>query len=227
MTDLQTRLFAEQDLSYRAFNSRLLPTVNPETVIGVRTPRLRAIAKEIAGSPQAAVFLAELPHRYYEENNLHAFLIERIGDYNATVAELDRFLPYVDNWGTCDSMSPKCFRRHRSELRREIDRWLASPHVYAVRFAIRMLMNEFLDDEFSPDDLARLAAIQTEEYYIRMMVAWYFATALAKRYQAILPYLRENRLDPVVIAKAIRKSRESFRISQEQKDELLRIARDS
>ena len=214
MTDLQTRLFAEQDLSYRAFNSRLLPTVNPETVIGVRTPRLRAIAKEIAGSPQAAVFLAELPHRYYEENNLHAFLIERIGDYNATVAELDRFLPYVDNWGTCDSMSPKCFRRHRSELRR-------------VRFAIRMLMNEFLDDEFSPDDLARLAAIQTEEYYIRMMVAWYFATALAKRYQAILPYLRENRLDPVVKAMAIRKARESFRISQEQKDELLRIARDS
>lgn len=227
MNELQSRLFSMQDPAYRAFNSRLLPTVDPETIIGVRTPQLRSLAKELAKTPQAAVFLAELPHRYYEENNLHAFLIERIGDYNATVAELDRFLPYVDNWGTCDSMSPKCFRRHRSELRREIDRWLASPHVYAVRFAIRMLMNEFLDDEFSPDDLARLAAIQTEEYYIRMMVAWYFATALAKRYQAILPYLRENRLDPVVKAMAIRKARESFRISQEQKDELLRIARDS
>ena len=221
MTEIQNRLFAMQDVAYRAFGIKLLPNVDPDAVIGVRTPQLRTFAKELAGTEAATAFLAELPHRYYEENNLHAFLIERIGDYRATIAALDAFLPYVDNWATCDSLSPKCFRRHHAELRCEIDRWLASAHPYTVRFAIRMLMNEFLGEDFLPSDAERLAAIRTEEYYIRMMVAWYFATALAKRYDDVLPYL--ERLDPWTKAMTIRKARESYRVSDDRKEELKRL----
>ena len=223
MTELQNRLFAMRDDAYRTFQCKLMPTVDPETVIGVRTPQLRKLAKEFAGTEQASAFLAELPHRYYEENNLHAFLIERIGDYHATVAALDAFLPFVDNWATCDSLSPKCFRRHRVELRGEIDRWLALPHTYTVRFAIKLLMTEYLDDGFLPSDADRLAAIRSEEYYIRMMVAWYFATALAKRYDDVLPYLRGDRLDPWTKAMTIRKARESYRVTDAHKAELQRL----
>ena len=223
MTELQARLFSMQDTAYRAFQRKLMPTVDPETVIGVRTPQLRVLAKEIAGTESANEFLSDLPHRYYEENNLHAFLIELIGDYRKTVTALDAFLPYVDNWATCDSLSPQCFRRHHTELRREIDRWLASAHPYTVRFAIRILMNEFLGADFLPFDAERLAAIRTDEYYIRMMVAWYFATALAKRYDEILPYL--ECLDPWTKAMTIRKARESYRVSDDRKAELQRLLR--
>ncbi len=226
MTDLQKHLFSLADPTYRAFQIRLMPTVDPETVIGVRTPALRAYAKEIAGTTAAQTFLADLPHRFYEENNLHAFLIERMGDYQETVNALNRFLPYVNNWATCDSLSPKCFRRNHAGLRREIDQWLASRHPYAQRFAVKTLMSEFLGSDFSSSDPARLAAIVTDEYYLQMVIAWYFATALAKRYEEIIPYFRAGRLDPQIRAMALRKARESYRISEAQKRELQRIADD-
>lgn len=218
------RLFAMQDASYRDFTSRLTPTVAPETVIGVRIPLLRQYAKEIAGSAEAEAFLRELPHRRLEENHLHAFLIERIGDYRKTIDALDIFLPYVDNWATCDSMSPRCFRKHHRELRPEIDRWLASEHPYAVRFAVKLLMNEFLDGDFLPEDPERLCRVPTDEYYVRMAIAWYFATGLAKRYEIFLPYLRADALDGETRRLAIRKARESLRLTAGQKEELAKIA---
>ena len=223
ISDLQATLLSMQDLPYRRFQIPLIPTVNPETVIGIRTPKLRAFAGEYVKTEGAAAFLRDQPHTYFEENNLHAFLIERMRYYGAVIAALDAFLPYVNNWATCDSLSPKCFRKHHAELRREIDRWLASPHIYVVRFAIKTLMNEFLGDDFLPDDPARLAAFQTDEYYLQMMIAWYFATALAKRFDDILPYFRTGALDPTIRKMAVRKAKDSFRITKEQKELLNRI----
>ena len=224
MNDIETlvreRLFAMQDVSYKEFHSALMPTVNPDLIIGVRTPALRKFAAEFAKTPDAADFLRILPHTYYEENNLHAFLIEKIGDFDDTVAALNTFLPYVDNWATCDMMSPKCFGRHLPELLSPIRAWLASPHPYAVRFGIGMLMKFYLDEAFSPDYPAMVAAVEREEYYIKMMVAWYFATALAKQYDAVLPYITERRLDAWTHNKAIQKAVESYRISSEQKEYL-------
>ena len=220
---LQRELLSMQDLSYRKFQLPLIPSVNPETVIGVRTPALRAFAKHFSKTAEATAFLEGLPHTYFEENNLHAFLIERLGNYHQTIAALDRFLPYVDNWATCDSLSPKCFCKHRSELRKEIDRWLSSPHIYVVRFAIKTLMTEFLGDDFLPTDPERLAAYQTGEYYLQMMIAWYFATALAKRPDEILPYFRTGVLDPTIRKMAVRKAKDSYRISKKQKELLDQI----
>ena len=219
-TLVRERLFAMQDVSYKEFHSALMPTVNPDLIIGVRTPALRKFAAEFAKTPDAADFLRILPHTYYEENNLHAFLIEKIGDFDDTVAALNTFLPYVDNWATCDMMSPKCFGRHLPELLSPICAWLASPHPYAVRFGIGMLMKFYLDEAFSPEYPAMVAAVEREEYYIKMMVAWYFATALAKQYDAVLPYITERRLDAWTHNKAIQKAVESYRISAEQKDYL-------
>lgn len=220
---VQEQLLSMQDLSYRKFQIPLIPTVDPETVIGVRTPALRAFAKDFSKADGASAFLRDLPHTYFEENNLHAFLIERLGDYSKTVAALDAFLPYVDNWATCDSLSPKCFRKHHAELRKEIDRWLSSPCVYVVRFAIKTLMAEFLDADFLPNDPERLAAIQTDEYYLQMMIAWYFATALAKRYDDILPYFKTGVLNSTIRKMAVRKAKDSYRITKEQKEILSRI----
>lgn len=218
ISELQKELLFMQDLSYRKFQISLIPTVNPETVIGIRTPVLRAFAKRFAKSNEATAFLRDLPHTYFEEKNLHAFLIEQMGDYAQTIAALDAFLPYVDNWATCDSLSPKCFQKHRPELRKEIDRWLCSPHTYVVRFAIKTLMTEFLGDDFLPTDPERLAAYQTGEYYLQMMIAWYFATALAKRPDDIFPYFRTGVLNPAVRKMAVRKAKDSFRIPKEKKE---------
>ncbi len=223
MEDLRAQLFAMQDQSYRTFSIPLIPTVDPETVIGIRTPALRAFAKEFAKTKEAETFLNTLPHTYYEENNLHVFLIERLGDYNQTIDALNAFLPYVNNWATCDSLSPKCFKKHRLVLREEIDRWLCSPHTYVARFAIKTLMNEYLDVDFLPSDPERLAAFQTDEYYLQMVIAWYFATALAKRYDEILPYFRTGVLEPTIRKMAIRKAKDSFRLTKEQKENLTRL----
>lgn len=214
---LQARLLAMQDLPYRDFQCRLMPTVDPSAVIGVRTPALRAFAKSIDGTPEAAAFLAALPHRYYEENNLHGFLIERMRDYDACIAALDAFLPHVDNWATCDLMTPKVFRKHLHELLGPIRNWLASDQTYTVRFGIEMLMCFYLDDAFLPDYLGWVADVRSDEYYINMMIAWYFATALAKQYDAALPYLTERRLAPWTHNKTIQKAIESYRITDAQK----------
>ena len=217
MTPLQEKLFALRDVGYRDFSSKLIPSVPPERVIGVRTPALRAFAKDFAKTPEAADFLRALPHFYLEENNLHAFLIERIRDYDACVAALDAFLPYVDNWATCDLMSPKALGRDRARLIGDVRRWMASGQLYTVRFGIGMLMAHFLDGDFRPETLDAVAAIKTEEYYLRMMQAWYFATALAKQYEAALPVLEAGRLEPWTHNKAIQKACESRRISAERK----------
>lgn len=214
---IQQQLFALQDLEYRAFQCKLMPTVDPKTVIGVRTPELRKLAKALANTPEAAVFLQTLPHTYYEENNLHAFLLEKIQDYHQAIDALNRFLPYVDNWATCDSMCPKVLGKHLPQLLEQISRWLASGHPYTVRFGIGMLLRFYLEDAFEPGFLDMVAGIRSEEYYVNMMIAWYFATALAKQYDAALPYLQERRLPPWVHNKTIQKAVESYRVSDSQK----------
>lgn len=214
---VQTRLLELQDLKYRDFNSKLIPTVPAEAVIGVRTPELRKFAKNFAKTPEAAAFLQILPHRYYEENNLHGFLIENMKDYDQVIAALDAFLPHVDNWATCDLMRPKVFQKHLPELREQIKVWIASGHTYTIRFGIEMLMAFYLDGEFQPEYLDWVAGVRSEEYYVNMMIAWYFATALAKQYDAALPYIQQRRLEPWVHNKAIQKAIESYRITNDQK----------
>ena len=203
------RLMELQDLKYREFISKLIPTVNSETVIGVRTPAMRKLAKEISGSEEAEEFLHSLPHTYYEENNLHGCLIELIKDYDVCIEALNQFLPYVDNWATCDFIRPKVFKKHKSDLLEQIKIWLKSDHIYTVRFAIEMLMTFYLDENFSKEYLAWVAQIRSEEYYLNMMIAWYFATALAKQYEAALPYLEEQKLDQWTHNKTIQKAVES------------------
>ena len=214
---IRVRLFAMQDAKYRDFTAKLTPTVPPERIIGVRTPELRKYAVELSKTEDAAAFMAMLPHLYQEENNLHAFLIERIADYDACVAALDAFLPYVDNWATCDSMSPKCLKKQLPRLTGEIRRWMASDRVYTVRFGRGMLMRHFLDDAFDPAYLEWVAALRSEEYYINMMIAWFFATALAKQWDATLPFIVNCRLEPWVHNKAIQKAIESYRIPEDRK----------
>lgn len=214
---IQTQLWAMQDLKYRDFQCKLMPTVTPNTVIGVRTPELRKYAKELAKKPEANQFLKILPHKYYEENNLHGFLIETIKDYDRVIAELDAFLPYVDNWATCDLMRPRVLKKHLNELLIKIQEWIREEHTYTIRFGIEMLMSFYLDEQFRPEYLGLVADIRSEEYYVNMMIAWYFATALAKQYDAVLPYIEQHRLDQWTHNKAIQKALESYRISNEQK----------
>lgn len=217
---ISEELFTLQDTEYQTFQSKLMPTIPPETVIGVRTPLLRKRAKELAGTPQAESFLHDLPHRYYEENNLHAFLIEKIRDYDTALAETERFLPYINNWATCDCFCPKVFAKHKAELLISIRRWLDSGKLYTVRYAIGMLMRYYLDENFQPDYLAWVAGVHSEEYYLNMMRAWYFATALAKQPDAVLPWLTDRRLDVWTHNKTIQKAVESYRISPEMKQQL-------
>jgi 3-methyladenine DNA glycosylase AlkD len=216
-TVIQKKLFELQDAEYQQFQCRLLPNIDPDTVIGVRTPQLRRLAKELSGQPSADAFLHVLPHAYYEENNLHAFLIEEVKDYEKALELINQFLPYVDNWATCDQMSPKVFAKHRQELLKEIRIWIHSDHTYTIRFGIGALMRFYLDASFKDSYLKMISAVHSEEYYVNMMSAWFFATALAKQYESTLPYLVEHRLDPWVHNKAIQKAIESRRISPEQK----------
>lgn len=217
---IQERLFDLQDLTYRDFHSRLMPTIDKETIIGVRTPALRKLAKELKGTETAEEFLKILPHTYYEENNLHGFLLEAMKDYDECVAEVDRFLPYIDNWATCDLMTPKVFKKHLSELFTMIRGWIASGDTYTVRFGIEMLMCFYLDDAFEPKYPAMVADVRSEEYYVRMMIAWYFATALAKQWDAVIPYIENKKLDIWTHNKTIQKAVESYRITDSQKEYL-------
>lgn len=223
--EIREKLFALADEKYKAFQSKLLPTVAPECVIGVRTPALRALAKEIAGTKEAEVFLGQLPHTYFEENNLHAFLLCRIRDFDSCIAAVDAFLPYVDNWATCDQMSPKALQKDLPALRAQAEKWMRSAHPYTVRFGIGMLMQYFLDAEFSDAYPRAVAAVRSEEYYVQMMQAWYFATALAKQYEAVLPYFTEGRMDAWVQNKAIQKAIESYRVPDAHKAHLRTLKR--
>lgn len=223
MTGIQAELFALRDGEYGDFNAKLIPSIDRRRVIGVRTPELRAMAKRLHGTAQAEEFLHALPHEYFEENQLHAFLLEYEKDYSALIAALDAFLPCVDNWATCDQMNPKSLGRNKEALLAKIREWLASGRCYTVRYAIGQLMRWYLDADFKPEYADMVAAVRSEEYYVRMMAAWYFATALAKQYDAVLPYFTERKLDAWTHNKAIQKAVESYRVSDEHKTALRRL----
>lgn len=217
---LYDRLNEVRDESYREFQIRLVPNVPPETIVGVRTPDMRKIAKEVFESADRDAFLNDLPHRYYEENLIHFFVLSMIKDFDECVRRVEAFLPYVDCWPVSDQATPKAFKKNHEKLLPYIQIWIASEHVYTARFGIRMLMNEFLDADFKEEYLSLVAAKQDEDYYLKMMVAWYFATALAKRYDETVPYLEARRLDEWTHKKAIRKAIESFRVTDAHKEYL-------
>ncbi|MBO4396350.1 MAG: DNA alkylation repair protein [Eubacterium sp.] len=238
--EIRQELFNHQDKKYRDMQIRIVPSVDPESIIGVRTPILRKYAKDLAKREDVSDFLEDLPHRYFDENQLHAFIISVGKDFDVCIGNVERFLPFVDNWATCDQMSPGVFKKHRPELLKHIREWIRSDEAYTIRFGVGMLMEHFLDEDFSPEYPEMVAGIRpasgadtqdgsstskpvpagSEEYYIQMMIAWYFATALAKQYDAILPYIEEQRLAEWTHNKAIQKSIESYRITPEQKDYL-------
>ena len=215
--EIRETLFQLQDVKYRDFQSKLIPTAEADTVIGVRTPDLRKYAKKLIKREDIEGYLKSLPHRYFDENQLHAFIIIEIKDYDHCLEEVERFLPYVDNWATCDQMAPKVFAKRKEDLFERIKVWISSGETYTVRFGIGMLMRHFLDEKFDLAYPEMVAGVRSEEYYVNMMIAWYFATALAKQYDAVLPYLEEKRLDVWTHNKTIQKSVESYRISPEHK----------
>lgn len=215
--EIRSELFKMQDEKYRDFNSGLIPTVDKDVMIGVRTPELKKYAKQLTKEKKTEEFLAELPHKYFDENQLHVFLLSEIKDYKTCVNEVNKFLPYIDNWATCDQLSPKIFKKHKKELFEYIKKWIKSERTYAVRFAVGMLMEHFLTEDFELIYTEMVAEVRSEEYYINMMRAWYFATALVKQYESVLPYIEEKRLDTWTHNKAIQKAVESYRIADERK----------
>ena len=217
---IREELNLQQDTKYRDLQIRIIPTVKPETIIGVRTPELKRMAKQFGASEEIGTFLNDLPHTFFEENQLHAFIVSGMKEYEECIQALNRFLPYVDNWATCDQMSPRVFRKHPAELPEEIRKWIGSTKPYTIRFGIGMLMEHYLDESFDPAYPEAVASLRSEEYYVNMMIAWYFATALAKQYEAALPYIENHRLDDWTHNKAIQKAVESYRITPEQKEYL-------
>ena len=214
------RLLKVQDKKYRDFQIKLVPNISPDAMIGVRTPDMRNIAKEVFKSDERDAFLKELPHKFYEENLVHFFLIAMIKDFDECVKAVDEFLPYVDCWPVSDQATPKSFKNNHEKLLPHIKKWIASDHVYTARFGIRMLMNEFLGDDFKKEYLELVASKRGEDYYLKMMVAWYFATALAKQYDESVKYIEERKLDDWVLKKAIQKAVESYRVTDEHKEYL-------
>ena len=218
--EIRNELSGMQDVKYRDFQAKLIPTVEPETVIGVRTPQLRKYAGVLLKRDDVQEFLNDLPHKYFDENQLHAFIISGIKDYEKCMTEVERFLPYVDNWATCDQMSPKVFKKHRSELLMKIKEWISSGETYTIRFGVGMLMEHFLDEDYDPAYPEMVSKVRSDEYYVNMMTAWYFATALAKQYESVLPFIENKKLDAWTHNKAIQKAVESYRITDEQKSYL-------
>lgn len=225
-TEIQDELFMIRDKKYREFQAKLIPNIKAETIIGVRTPELKKIAKTILKDSsqteknELTDFLNALPHKYFEENQIHAFIISEIKDFEICLSELNKFLPFVDNWATCDQMSPQIFKKRKADLLPQIQKWIESGKTYSVRFAVKMLMNHFLDEDFKIAYPKIVSKIRSDEYYVKMMVAWYFATALAKQYDAILPFIQNKNLEKWTHNKAIQKAIESYRISPEQKEYL-------
>ena len=230
---IEKQLFALQDKKYQLFQCKLMPTISAKKIIGIRTPVLRTFAKEIAGTPEAAQFIQHLPHTYYEENNLHAFLIEQIKDFDTAIQAVEEFLPYVDNWATCDSFKPRAFKNTvsargallQAKLYKKCEEWIASGKTYTVRFGIEMLMNYFLDEHFTQESIRLVSRVRSNEYYVNMMIAWYFATALAKQYESAVIFLEKNKLDVWTHNKSIQKAIESFRVTDEHKAYLRSLKR--
>ena len=224
-SEIQKRLYELQDLDYRAFQAKLTPDLKLEDFIGVRTPALRSLAKEVGKREDVKDFLQALPHSYFDENQIHAFLISEMKDYGEVILYLNDFLPYVNNWATCDQLRPKCFKKHKEELLTEIKKWITSEKVYTVRFAIGMLMAHFLDENFTPEYLDMVAGVKSDQYYINMMIAWYFATALSKQYDATIPFVVGRKMDVWTHNKTIQKAVESYRITPEKKEYLKSLRR--
>lgn len=212
-----------QDTEYRDFQSKLIPGKDSKLFIGIRTPALRTFAKELVKSNDYEEFLTDLPHYYFDEDQLHAFIISEIKDYRTCIEETERFLPYIDNWATCDQMSPKSFKKNKDNLLKHIENWLKDKKTYTIRFAVGMLMQHYLDEDFKVEYAQQVSEIRSEEYYVKMMVAWYFATALAKQYDAAIPFLEQHLLDPQTHRKAIQKAVESYRIAPETKQYLISL----
>lgn len=215
--NIKKRLLELQDEKYRLFQAKLMPGVELERIIGVRTPALRKLGKELAKTDGIETFLQALPHQYYDEYNLHGFIISECRDYDKTVAYLDALLTWVDNWATCDLLSPKIFKKNRDRLAADIDRWIASDHTYTIRFGMEMIMSHYLDQNYDRSWLEKVAVIRSEEYYVNMMIAWFFATALAKQWDDAATYIVDKRLDVWTHNKTIQKAVESDRITAEQK----------
>lgn len=213
-------LEAIKEEEYAAFQARLIPSIDPSTIMGVRVPKLRALAKSYIKDQECQDFLVSLPHAYYDENMLHGILVSEIKDFDTCIEKIEAFLPYVDNWAVCDIMSPRVFKKHKKELLDRIKLWISSDQTYTCRFGLEMLMTHFLDDVFKPDYLDLVAGLRSQEYYVNMMIAWFFATALTKQWEASLPYIEARSLDDWTHNKAIQKARESLRISKERKDYL-------
>lgn len=223
--EILNKLFKLQDKKYAEFQSKLMPNVPKERIIGVRVPELRRLAKQYIKNEESKEFLKNLPHKYYDENMLHGLLIAEIKDFEICIKEVDKFLPYIDNWAVCDIMSPKIFQKNKEKLIEKINHWSLSKEIYTCRFGIKTLMNQFLDKDFKTEYLEIPANIHSEEYYIRMAIAWFFATALAKQWKETIPYIEKNKLDEWVHNKTIQKARESYRITIDQKEYLKSLKR--
>ena len=223
--DIRKELKKLQDKGYREMQVTIIPTVDADLIIGVRTPALRQLAKEFSKREDISEFLSDLPHKFFEENQLHAFILSGMKDAESCIRLVDEFLPYVDNWATCDQMSPKVFKKHKQLLLEYVDKWIKSDHTYVKRFAIGMLMEHFLDEDFKTSYLTKVSKIRSEEYYVNMMIAWYFATALAKQYEDTLPYIEKQKLDKWTHNKSIQKAVESYRITPEHKEYLKTLKR--
>ena len=223
--NIEKALFNLQDKDYRLIQVKTITNINPDTIIGVRTPELRKLAKELYKSNNYEEFINDLPHKYFDENQLHAFIISEIKDYDKCLYEFKKFLPYVDNWATCDQSTPKAFSNNRDKLINEIRKWIRSKETYTIRFGISMLMRNYLDDNFKEEYLELVSKIKSDEYYVNMMIAWYFATALAKQYDSTIKYIENNKLDIWVHNKTIQKAVESYRVTDEHKDYLRSLKR--
>ena len=220
MNNIQSRLFELQDKKYRELQIKTIPNIDPDTIIGVRTPELRKFAKELFKNNKYKDFIEELPHKYFDENQLHAFIIFESKDYDECITLVNKFLPYINNWATCDQGTSKLFKKHTDELLKEIKKWIKSKETYTIRFGISSLMRYYLDDKFKPEYLEMVSKIKSDEYYVNMMKAWYFATALAKQYDEAIKYIENKKLDIWTHNKTIQKAIESYRITDKQKDYL-------
>ena len=214
------QLLKVKDDKYKEFQAKLVPNIDPGTILGVKTPQMRQIAKDIFNSKEKDAFLKDLPHKYYEENLVHFFIISMIKDFDECIREVETFLPYVDCWPVSDQATPRSFKKNHEKLLPYIKKWIKSKHLYTSRFGIRMLMNEFLGDEFKDEYAKLVASVKSDEYYLKMMVAWYFATALAKNYDETIKYIEERKLDDWVLKKTIQKAVESYRVTDEHKEYL-------
>ena len=223
--EIENKLFALRDEKYAEFQAKLTPSVDPELFIGIRVPDVRKLAKQLKNTPEADEFIKELPHKYYDENMLHGILISEIKDFDRAITETDRFLPYIDNWAVCDIMSPKVFKKHKDEFITKVKEWSASSDTYTCRFGMEMLMSHYLDDDYRSEYLEIPAAVVSEEYYVNMMIAWFYATALAKQWDTTVKIIEDNRLGVWTHNKTIQKARESYRITDEQKEYLKSLKR--